>query len=157
LYLCGWKGLPALLLVMLLALTSFAHLAARPEIFSFLFLAIWIEVIVRMQKRTADNSQIDWKSIGLLGLLMCLWVNMHTLFLFGVILPALYAISILVEKLFPELRKLPFNWSGPILLLVCFLCTLLNPWGSYLWAYLPYIFGKFGETNNELQPLGPKN
>jgi hypothetical protein len=157
LHLCGWKGLPALLMVMLVTLTSFAHLAARPEIFSFVFLAIWIEVIVRMQKRTADNTDIEWKSIALLGFLMCLWVNMHTLFVFGVIVPALYAISILVERFFPELRSHPFNFSGPILLVVCCLCTLINPWGFYLWTYLPYVFGKFSATNNELQPLGPKN
>jgi hypothetical protein len=155
--LCGWRGLPALLLVMLLALTSFAHLAARPEIFSFLFLAIWFEVLVRMQKRTADNTDIDWKSIILLGFLMCLWVNMHTLFLFGMLLPGVYTACVIGEKFFPELRKQPFNFTGPILMVVCILASLVNPWGFDLWTYMPFVFGRFTETNNEMQPLGLKN
>jgi len=157
LYLCGWRGLPALLTVMLLALTSFAHLAARPEIFSFLFLAIWLEVLVRMQKRTAGNTDIDWRSIVLLALLMCLWVNMHTLFLFGMLLPGLYTACLVGERFFPELRREPFNFSGPILLVVCVLASLVNPWGVDLLTYMPFIFGRFTETNNEMQPLGIHN
>jgi hypothetical protein len=157
LYLCGWRGLPALLLVMLLALTSFAHLVARPEIFSFLFLAIWFEVMVGMQKRTADNTNIDWRAIALLGALMCLWVNMHTLFLFGMLLPGVYTACLVGERFFPELRKQPFNFTGPILLVVCILGSLVNPWGFDLWTYMPFVFGRFTETNNEMQPLGVKN
>jgi len=42
----------------------------------------------------------------------------------------------------------------PLALLVCILCTLLNPYGIGLWQYIPNVFGPFNDTNNEMQSIG---
>jgi hypothetical protein len=157
LYLGGWRGVPALLLTVLAVWTSFSHLAVRPEIFSFLILAIFMEIFMRLSAATAGNTRIDWKAIALAGVLVCLWSNLHTLFLFGVLLPAMYSGCMFVEKLLPDLRDRPLNWTAPILLAVCLLASLFNPYGVGLWQYLPNVFGPFNDTNNERQPIKLSN
>jgi hypothetical protein len=153
LYLGGWRGAPALLLTALAVWTSFSHLAVRPEVFSFLILALFMEMFMRMSAATAGNTKIDWKCIALAGILMCLWSNLHTLFLFGMLLPAMYSGCMFVERLLPDLRDRPINWTGPILLAVCVLASLINPYGLGLWEYMPNVFGPFNDTNNEMQPI----
>jgi hypothetical protein len=157
LYLGGWRGVPALVLTALAVWTSFSHLAVRPEIFSFLILAIFMEMFMRMSHATAGNTKIDWKCIALAGVLMCLWSNLHTLFLFGILLAAMYSGCMFLEKLIPELRERPINWTGPILLAVCVLASLINPYGFGLWEYMPNVFGPFNDTNNEMQPIKLSN
>ncbi|HEY9719215.1 MAG TPA: hypothetical protein V6C69_17195 [Trichormus sp.] len=154
-HLCGWRGLPALGLTFLAALTSFSHLAIRPEIFSFAFAGIWLEILIRVNQKTEGNSAIDWRAIALISLLMCLWSNLHTLFLFGFLLPGLYTTCLFLERLFVKrLRQQPLNLTAPIMTFACLAASLVNPYGLGLWCYMPNVFGPFNDSNNEMQPIG---
>jgi hypothetical protein len=155
LYLGGFRGLALLLTVSLATLASFSHLAVRPEVFSFLMAGFFLEILLRISRVTAGSGKIEWRYIALLGLLSCLWSNLHTLFIVAVMLPAMYTGCLVLEKLFiKELRVQPFNWTVPIALFVCLFCTLINPYGIGLWQYIPNVFGPFNDTNNEMQPIG---
>lgn len=156
-HLAGWRGGAAMGLVLLALLTSCSHLAVRPEIFSFIFAGIWLEVLIRINAATEGNSRIQWRFIALLGVLMCLWSNMHTLFMVGILLPGFYSACAIAERFIPGLKEKPFNWTGPILTVVCILASLVNPWGIGLWTYMPNVFGPFNDTNNEMQPINIRN
>src|SRR5581483_8809960 len=153
--LCGWKALPAMGVTLLAALTAGSHLAVRPEIFSFAFAGIWLETLMCVSEKTKGNSRIDWRSIGLLTVLMCLWSNLHTLFLVGMMLPGFYSGCMVLEKFVPSLKGKPFNWTVPIMTIACIGASLINPWGFGLWGYIPNVFGPFNDTNNEMQPIRP--
>jgi hypothetical protein len=152
--LCGWQGLRALLLTTVMLITSWAHLSVRPEAFSFLMVAIWFELLVRQQK--SQRPGIDWPAILPLALINCFWANVNIVFLFGIILPGIYVFCLVVERFFPALKNTPFKWTVPIALFVCVLATLINPWGIGLWEYIPFVFGKFNDNINEMQPLSWK-
>jgi hypothetical protein len=155
LYLGGFRGLALLAIVGLAVFTSFSHLAVRPEVFSFLITGFFLETLLRISLATAGSAKIEWRYIALLGVLSCLWSNLHTLFIVAMMLPAMYTGCLILEKLFiKQLRSEPFNWTAPIALVVCTLCTLINPYGFGLWQYIPNVFGPFNETNNEMQPIG---
>jgi hypothetical protein len=157
LYLAGWRGLPLFLLVALGLWTSMSHLAIRPEVFSFLITGIFLEGLMRIRLRTLDNTRVDWTSILILGLVMCAWSNLHTLFLVGLLLPALYSICLFLERMAPELKKKPINWTVPILFILCLFASLINPYGIGLWEYMPNVFGPFNDTNLEMQPISWRN
>jgi len=155
LYLGGFRGLALLLTVTLAALTSFSHLAVRPEVFSFLITGIFLEILLRISRVTAGSGKVEWRYIALLGILSCLWSNLHTLFIVAIMLPLMYTGCLIFEKLLIKgLGGKPFNLTVPLALLVCILCTLLNPYGIGLWQYIPNVFGPFNDTNNEMQSIG---
>jgi hypothetical protein len=152
-YLLGARGLSALGLTSLVALNSICHLSVRSEIFSYLFTGAWLEILVRMRAKTSGTNQIDWKSIGLAAVLMVLWSNSHTLFLIGFILLFLYGVCLFLERLAGNLKNSPINYTSAVMLVVCLMASLINPYGVGLWTYMPYVFGGFTATNNEMQPL----
>jgi hypothetical protein len=155
LYLGGFRGLALLLTVTLATLASFSHLAVRPEVFSFIFVGCFLEILLRVNRATASSGKIEWRYIALLGLLSCLWSNLHTLFIVALMLPAMYTGCLVLEKFFiRRLRSEPLNWTVPIALIVCVVATLINPYGIGLWRYIPNVFGPFNDTNNEMQPIG---
>jgi len=153
----GFRGLSLLGMTFLATLTSFSHLAIRPEIFSFLFAGIYLEIMIVVSERTKGVKKVDWKSIMLAALLIYLWCNLHTLFIFGIFLPAFYCGCLLLERLIPSTKTNPLNWTVPIMTIACIGASLLNPWGYGLWTYLPNVFGSFNDTNNEMQPISLKN
>jgi len=152
-HLCGLRAGAAMKLVSLSLLASMSHLAVRPEIFSFLLTAAWFELMVRISNATSGNTKIRWDLIAILAVMMCLWSNMHTLFLVGVLIPGFYCACAILERFIPRLKDKPFNWTMPIATVVCVLASLVNPYGVGLWTYLPNVFGNFNDTNNEMQPL----
>ncbi|PZM85440.1 MAG: hypothetical protein DKT66_04455 [Candidatus Melainabacteria bacterium] len=155
--LCGLKGGKAMRIVALTLLASMCHLSVRPEIFSCFFTAAIMEIMVRIQIATADNTKIRWDFIALLAVIMCLWTNTHTLFILGILIPGFYFTCQLVERFFFGLKDKPFNLTVPIAIVVCFLASLINPYGFLQWTYLPITFGSFNETVNDMQPLKPSN
>ncbi len=156
-HLCGLRGGAAMRLAALGLMTSMSHLAVRPEIFSFLFTGIWFEVMLRVNIATTGNTKIRWDLIGLLSVLMCLWSNMHTLFMVGILIPGFYSACAIIERFVPGLREKPFNWTAPIITVACLAASLINPYGLDLWTYIPNVFGPFNDTNNEMQPIKLSN
>lgn len=155
--LCGIRGGTALWMASLTLLASLCHLALRAEIFSALFCAVWLEVIVRISIATRGNTSIRWGSIILLAVLTCLWSNMHTLFMLAVLIPGFYSVCAVAERLAPGLKNTPFNWTAPIATVACALASLINPYGINLWLSIPNVFGAFTATNNEMQPISLAN
>ena len=74
---CG-STLISLILVFLAAGASSIHWLPRPHIFTFLFLAIWIELL---EKLSNGNSV----KLYLFPLIMLFWANMHGGFIFGIL------------------------------------------------------------------------
>lgn len=147
----GVTGFPALSITFLATLVSFSHLAVRPEIFSFLFTAIILELLIRMHRH---RVAIHWPTLIALTAITALWSNLHTLFLLALMILAWESVCTFAERLlFFKGSERKINWTAPISLITCTLATLINPYGIRLWQYLPVIFGSFNDTNNEMQPL----
>jgi len=120
------------------------RMMVRPEIFTFLFLAIFM-VILRKETRT--HTRLIW----LLPVLQVLWVNIHSLFFLGPIVVAIFAISDLTCHCEPEgrsnpvpVKRLPRRFAPRndiseaisshrakwlILVLLVSAACLVNPWG----------------------------
>lgn len=137
-------------LIFLTVLSASFHFLLRPEIFSYLFVGLLIELLLAVDSRS-DNLL---KILAASALLMLAWCNFHSGFVIGLILLALYALCRLVEPPSVEARR-----GGQRALLVGLLCcslfaTLLNPWGFRLWQYIPKLFFMpFNGRIVELRPL----
>jgi hypothetical protein len=145
----GVSGMKALLLTALATLTSFCHLAVRPEIFSFLIIAIYLEILMVLRDR---NTSFHYPSAIALVVLMALWSNLHTLFIVGLMILGLYSACLIAERIL-KFTDAKMDWTVPIALALSVPATLVNPYGITLWKYLPNIFGPFNDTNNEMQPI----
>ncbi len=108
----------------------------RPEMFSYLFTAIFVYILLLNQKR--------WWWI--LPILEIFWVNMHIYFILGPILVAIFGVQVVWSK------RLERNW----LLLIgglTIIATLLNPFG-FLGAIYPFtVFENYGYSIVENQNI----
>ena len=125
----------------------------RPKVFSFLIIAIYLEILMRLPAR---NSTFHYPSAIALVVLMALWSNLHTLFIVGLMILAFYCGCLVLERLL-KFTDAKMDWTVPIALALSIPATLANPYGIVLWQYLPNIFGPFNDTNNEMQPIGLAN
>jgi len=106
----GWRVV--CLLVALLVLEP--RLLPRPEMFTFLFLLILLQIL--------ENYHLKKKGrLYLLPLLMLVWCNMHSLFILGLLATAVFFLSTWFQERRPD-RKL-FTWF-----LVSILACFLNPY-----------------------------
>lgn len=120
----------------------FERTDVRPEIFSFLFLSIFIVVLY---KNRTKFTQL----IFILPLVELLWVNMHIYFFVGLAVTLLF----LIDSLFTH-RKNILNKHNRTLLLVLFLSflsTLLNPNGLQGALYPFHVFQNYGYSVEENQ------
>ncbi len=126
------KTFATLVFVVFLAImTSMLHWLARPHIFTFLFLAIWMTELYAMRKGKLKR----WWTFPVL---MLFWVNMHGAFIVGFIAMIVYGAGIgwdLLWRRLPE-EELPvkrfwlyFALSG----VSSFAVSLVNPSGLGLW------------------------
>ncbi len=65
---------------------SMIHVLPRPHIFTYLFTALWIVILERINK---DKPRLWW----LLPVVMILWVNMHGMFVLGIIIWGIYLVG----------------------------------------------------------------
>lgn len=113
-------------LVWALAAISLNGRSARPEIFSLLFLAIWLWVMERWEQ------QPRWTWI--LPALQVLWVNMHGLFILGLVVGACRGVDELVRRavggrwgVAPSSSKVAWHQMSYVAL-GCLLASLVNPY-----------------------------
>jgi len=134
-------------LVALFSLPTILMLAersdARPEIFSYLFIAIFIYALLRFEEQPQSNA-IFW-----LIPVQILWVNLHIFFPIGLMLVG----GVLIEKILLRWRR---AWGEPIvrktallLLFLAFAC-LLNP-NTLAGALYPLTIAQTVNANFQVQ------
>jgi len=150
----GIKGWQSFAIVFLSVLVSFSRLTVRPEIFSYLFIAIYLELFLRLSARAGPGTtpKLWWQGIASFAGIMVLWCNMHTLFIFAPMLLAAYSLCMAGEKIF-WLKDEKIDWTAPLALILCLIASLANPYGANLWPSLSSMFGAYTATNNEEKPL----
>lgn len=138
-------SLISLCLVSLLYLrVLFERTELRPEIFSFLFLSIFIVILYKYKEKFT-------KLIFILPLIELLWVNIHIYFFIGIAVFGLFWIDFLVSH-----RKKIFQSPAKILSLIFILTiavTLFNP-NFISGALYPFrVFGNYGYQIEENQNI----
>jgi len=147
----------AFILSALLVGAATTHTLLRPEIFSYLFLSLWLSIVILWRKAIYSGSEARIAPAFYLSLLMLLWANMHTAFTIGLLILALLAISYLLES--QLVCSIPLNHIK--LLFAAFAgasaATLINPKFTGLWEYLPELyFSPMNSFIDELKPLAYK-
>lgn len=142
-------------LVILAVVASSFHFLARPEVFSYFLLTILL-VGLTFYRKDYEEKQEPSRLVFLYPLIMLIWANMHTGFVFGLIVGTVFSAGIGIEAIVrrdPRYGKLlRFTFSS---LAAGFAVCCINPYGLALWTYLPGLF--FSPINKyivELKPLG---
>lgn len=126
------QGILIAVLVTLLAVAaSSLHWLARPHIFTFMMLALWIGVLESMRR---GQPQRWW----LLAVLMLIWANLHGAFIAGFVTWGLYGLGLGWDCFWRRLKGEGLHghfwrsyWLGGVVSLIA---TLANPSGLGLWA-----------------------
>src|SRR6185503_19049251 len=129
------------------AILSSVHWLARPHMFTFFFVAIWVYALERLYKH-------ELKSIWLFPLLMWIWANTHGAFIAGFVIWGTY----MADWLWEFLNQRASNALGRQLLwigLLSLAVTFINPAGRYLWGTsLGYVGNDF-MTSHTVEYLSP--
>jgi hypothetical protein len=104
---------------------SIIHVLPRPHIFTYLFTALWILLLERMR----DKPRLWW----LLPVLMLLWVNMHGMFVLGLIIWGIYLVGSWLEN--PSRTWFSNPFVRVLLLggILSIFATFLSPSGIHIW------------------------
>lgn len=130
-------------------LILFERTDLRPEIFSFLFLSIFIFVLYKYRENFTR-----W--IFILPLIELLWVNMHIYFPIGITVLGLFFIDAVILHIKNSKPFGHFNIRISnlfIVFLLSILVTLLNPNGIAGAIYPLKVFGNYGYTIEENQNI----
>jgi tetratricopeptide (TPR) repeat protein len=96
----------------------------RPEVFSYLFIAIYVSVLLRFEEKPRGNL------IFILIPLQLLWVNMHVFFSIGIMMLGAFVLEKIVVH-FREWRTNPLILKGIAVLAGISIVSLLNPRGIF--------------------------
>ena len=105
---------------------SMIHVLPRPHLFTYLFTALWIVILERLNK---DKPNRWW----LLLVMMILWVNLHGMFVLGIIIWGTYIVGSLLESpsrtwlTDPHRKSMLTGGASSIL------ATFLSPSGIKIW------------------------
>jgi hypothetical protein len=113
---------------------SLIHVLPRPHLFSYLFTALWILALERIQK---DKPQRWW----ILPLLMLLWVNLHGMFVLGIVIWIIYLAGSLFENPSRAWINDPATRSMLLGGAVSFAATFLSPSGLKIWEAIASLGG----------------
>lgn len=105
---------------------SMIHVLPRPHLFTYLFTALWLAALEHITNSKPERWLI-------LPLLMLFWVNLHGMFVLGVIIWGIYLIGSLLEN--PSRAWIADRSSRSLLLggSVSILATFLSPSGIHIW------------------------
>lgn len=123
--------------LMLAIVASNARLILRPEIVTYLLLALFLFVIVRIRE-----GRLQARAAWALPALVVLWVNAHTLFVLGPLVVTAWAAA---ETLFPnrERRLARLAW---IVAVAAWGACFVNPYGAQSLVFAWLIFGEARES-----------
>lgn len=131
------------------------HTLARPEIFSYLFLAIFLQLLHHSRAASLTEEGKIFPLVFVIAPVMVLWANMHTGFIAGL---AIVAACLLGTTIARVLLRAPVGPLFTVLLQAmvgALIATLITPYGLSLWQYIPSLF--YSGINKyiiELAPLG---
>ncbi len=122
----------------------FERTDVRPEIFSFLFLSMFIAILYRYRERYTR-----W--IFLLPILELLWVNMHIYFVIGIAVIGLFFIDGIIN----HRKNIYSKYIGTFAAMLCLssFTMLFNPNGIDGALYPFHVFQNYGYTIEENQTL----
>lgn len=144
--------LVGLLVVVLGILAASFHTLTRPEIFSFMFLALFLQVLHYARMTVLCGGDKLFRYAFVLAPLMVLWCNMHTGFISGfTVLGATVAGSLLGLVFKSPRRDLLFQ--SIMAFVACIIASLATPYAFKLWLYIPDLFGS--PINKYIQELKP--
>lgn len=105
---------------------SMIHVLPRPHIFTYLFTAIWVILLEQINRDKPDRWW--W-----LPLMMVIWVNMHGMFVLGIILWGIYLVGSLLDD--PSYAWWKKDSTRYMLMagLLSILATFLSPSGIHIW------------------------
>jgi len=113
---------------------SLIHILPRPHLFSYIFTVLWILVLEQIQK---DKAHRWW----LLPVLMIVWVNLHGMFVLGIVIWLIY----LVGDLFENPSKSWLTSPGTKAMLtgggLSIIATFLSPTGVGIWEAIASLGG----------------
>jgi hypothetical protein len=116
----------ALLVVALGVGASQIHVLPRPHIFTYLLTAIWITLLENLGE---DKARSWW----LLPIVMLLWVNMHGMFVLGMMILGIYLVGDLLDHpsrgWFTAPKTKSFLLAGTLSLIA----TIVSPSGPGIW------------------------
>jgi len=109
----------------------------RPEIFSYFFIAVYLYLLMDLEKHP-ERQRIFW-----LVPLQLLWVNLHLFFLIGIMLVA----GLLAEKIILNYKKLKVSMlvkKLAMLLPLLVLASIINPNGLGGFLFPFHVFANYG-------------
>lgn len=110
----------------------------RPEVFSYLFIAIFFLILYKFQ-----YQKLQPRYLWILPFLSLIWVNLHIYFIFGLVLIGIFFIENLIVSLF---KKNNFDKLLKITAIgfICLLVSFFNPSGIEGVIYPSKIFQNYG-------------
>jgi hypothetical protein len=112
---------------------SLIHVLPRPHLFSYLFTVLWMRILEGIH----SGSRRWW----LLPLLMLLWVNLHGMFVLGLIVWMIYLAGSVMEN--PTRAWFTDNRTKSMLMggAISFAATFLSPSGFNIWSAIASLGG----------------
>ncbi len=123
--------------LMLAIVASNARLILRPEIVTYLLLALFLFAIVRIRE-----GRLQARAAWALPALVVLWVNAHTLFVLGPLVVTAWAVA---ETLFAN-RERNLARLAWIVAVAAWAACFVNPYGAQSLVFAWQIFGEARES-----------
>ncbi len=114
---------------------SLIHVLPRPHLFSYLFTVLWILALEKIYK---DKPQQYW---WLLPVLMLVWVNLHGMFVLGIVIWGIYLVGDFFEtplKIWLTSTKTKSMLTGGVLSIFA---SFLSPSGIGIWGAIASLGG----------------
>ncbi len=148
---------PGAVLYLLFAAAAFASITIRPQLFSFLCLAI---LLTQLEFARAGRLWV----LATVPILFLAWVNLHGGFLAGLCMLTAYAVGLIADaalKRSPagDLESAPAQpWrlaaATSAATVLAFACTFVNPYRATLWEFLLESLGRPRPQISEWRPIG---
>ncbi len=124
----------------------------RPEIFSYLFLAIQVGWLANWKL----DAPVRPRALAGFTLVQILWSNMHGYFVLGPLLVAAKIVSIAIDTRRAEWPRIAAAWRGLSLLATLTIgASLASPFGLHNWSGVLTLWKFFGAMRHEVQEFLP--
>ncbi|HEX6309319.1 MAG TPA: hypothetical protein VFZ69_14080 [Longimicrobiales bacterium] len=132
--------------------TSSIHWLTRPHVFTFLFMALWLDTLDAIRR---EPRRAWWR----LPLIMLLWANVHGAFIAGFMTLLLYGIGVAWDRFWEPRATAPLPRGYAFWLLVgaatALAASLINPAGIELWRTSVGYLGNDFLVNHTREYLSP--